>query len=54
MVLFKTIEDFDKFCDESMFCVCKRLMTGLHMQGCNKLAKTRFTLEERLRVRGER
>jgi len=36
---FKTREELEKFKDESMFCVCGRLMTGLHMSGCAKLRK---------------
>ena len=41
---FKSLKDFDKFCNESMLCVCGRLMTGLHMSGCRKLAKIRMKL----------
>ena len=45
---FKTKEEFEKFCDTSMFCVCKLLMTGLHMQSCNKLRVMRLQLEKRI------
>lgn len=44
MSRFKNLEEFNKFCDESMWCVCGRLMTGLHMQGCRQLAKVRNAL----------
>ncbi len=44
MIAFKNIKEFNKFCDESMFCVCGNLMTGLHMSGCRKLAKIRIKL----------
>ena len=43
---FKNIEEFNKFCDESMFCVCGRLMTGLHMSGCRKLRKIEIELKK--------
>ena len=45
-MLFKDMEEFNKFCDESMICVCGRLMTGLHMSGCKKLAKMRLALQK--------
>ena len=45
---FKTKEDFDKFCDTTVFCVCRRLMTGMHMQVCNKLRIARIELEKRI------
>lgn len=41
---FKNIEEFNKFCDTSMICVCGRLMTGLHMSSCRKLANIRIQL----------
>lgn len=44
---FKSLDDFNKFCDESMFCVCGNLMTGLHMSGCRRLAKIRNKLVEK-------
>lgn len=44
---FKNLEEFNKFCDTSMWCVCGRLMTGLHMSGCRKLAKIRVRLTEK-------
>lgn len=45
---FKNREEFEKFCDKSMFCVCGRLMTGLHMENCSKLRKIemRFKKQE--------
>jgi len=46
---FKTMEEFEKFCDTAMLCVCGRLMTGLHMSGCTKLRKARLELQERLK-----
>lgn len=52
---FKNLEEFNKFCDESMFCVCGALMTGLHMSGCRKLAKIRNRLiEERKGEKNDR
>ncbi len=39
MTRFKTLKEFNDFKDNAMFCLCGRLMTGLHMQGCNKLKK---------------
>ena len=42
-----TIKEFQKFCDESMFCVCGRLMTGLHMNGCAKLRKLENKIKEK-------
>jgi hypothetical protein len=45
---FETMEDFEEYCDTSMFCVCGQLMTGLHMSGCRKLRKERERLEEKL------
>jgi hypothetical protein len=44
---FKNLKDFNHFCDTSMICVCGRLMTGLHMSGCRKLAKIRLELMEK-------
>lgn len=44
MAQFKNIEEFNKFCDESIVCICGRLMTGLHMSGCAKLKKMRSKL----------
>lgn len=44
---FKSIKEFEKFCDESLFCVCGRLMTGLHMMGCRKLNKIRLEILKR-------
>ena len=43
---FKTKEEFKKFCDTSMFCICGKLMTGFHMSGCARLRKIekRFVL----------
>ena len=41
---FKNLEEFNKFCDTSMFCVCGGLMTGLHMSSCRRLAKIRSKL----------
>jgi len=41
---FKNIEEFNKFCDTSMFCVCGNLMTGLHMSDCRRLNKIRVQL----------
>jgi hypothetical protein len=41
---FKNIDEFNKFCDESMFCVCGNLMTGLHMSGCRRLNKIKIQL----------
>ena len=46
MISFKTIEDLEKFKDTSIICVCGRLMTGLHMQGCSKLRKIEQELRE--------
>ena len=43
---FKDLEELEHFKDTSMFCVCGKLMTGLHMQGCRKLAK----IEQKLRI----
>jgi hypothetical protein len=43
---FKDINEFNKFCDTSMFCVCGNLMTGLHMSGCRRLNKIRVQLIE--------
>jgi len=37
--VFKDKEELDKFCNESMFCVCGSLMTGLHMGNCQKLRR---------------
>lgn len=36
---FDSREELEKFKDTSMWCVCNRLMTGLHMMGCSKLKK---------------
>lgn len=36
---FKNLKEFEMYCDKSMFCVCGRLMTGLHMSNCLKLRK---------------
>uniref|UniRef100_A0A6M3IRK3 Uncharacterized protein n=1 Tax=viral metagenome TaxID=1070528 RepID=A0A6M3IRK3_9ZZZZ len=47
MRTFSSLEEFNKFCDESMFCVCGNLMTGLHMSGCRRLAKMRVKLIEK-------
>lgn len=44
---FKTLEELKKFEDTSMWCVCGRLMTGLHMQGCSKLKKLRESLSKK-------
>jgi hypothetical protein len=41
---FKDMAEFNKFCNESMFCVCGNLMTGLHMRGCQRLNKIRVQL----------
>lgn len=41
---FKDINEFNKFCDTSMFCVCGNLMTGLHMSVCQRLNKIRVKL----------
>ena len=49
---FKSLEEFNKFCDESMFCVCGRLMTGLHMSGCRRLWGIRIKLVEE-KMKGE-
>jgi len=53
---FKNMAEFNKFCDESMWCVCGRLMTGLHMSGCRKLREMRIRIEKReqkQKIRGE-
>lgn len=43
---FSTLKELDDFCDTSIVCVCGRLMSGLHMMGCNKLQKIRNKLNE--------
>ncbi|MEK6879061.1 MAG: hypothetical protein AABY22_05605 [Nanoarchaeota archaeon] len=45
MTRIKTIKELDEFCDNSMFCICGRLMTGLHMDGCSKLNNLKKKLE---------
>lgn len=49
MTRFKTIEELEKYKNESMFCLCKRLMTGLHMQNCRKLWKEEIKVRERMK-----
>jgi hypothetical protein len=44
---FKDLKEFNKFCDESMLCVCGNLMTGLHMMGCRSLRKIENALKEK-------
>lgn len=46
MTRFKTIKELEEFEDNSMFCLCGTLMTGLHMQGCSKLHKARRKLQD--------
>ena len=51
---FKDMVEFNKFCDESMWCVCGKLMTGLHMSGCRKLAKEKMRIiKQEQKQRGE-
>ncbi len=47
MTRFKTSEEFEMFKDTSMFCLCGRLMTGLHMMGCRRLTKEEIKIRER-------
>lgn len=54
MTRFKTLKEFDEFCDNSMFCICNRLMTGLHMQSCRKLTNERIKVIEREKRGGEK
>jgi hypothetical protein len=44
MSKFKTLKELKDFEDTSMWCVCGKLMTGLHMSGCGKLRKIRNDL----------
>jgi len=44
---FKTLGELEKFKDTSMWCLCGRLMTGLHMQNCNKLRKKETELKKK-------
>jgi len=46
-MIFKTYEEFQRFCDTGMFCICGRLMTGLHMDGCLKLRAMKMKLKKR-------
>lgn len=43
---FKTVMELESFKDTSMWCVCGRLMTGLHMNSCHKLHKLEAKLKE--------
>jgi hypothetical protein len=43
---FETLEELEHFKDTAMLCVCGRLMTGLHMQGCLKLKKLEAKIKE--------
>lgn len=54
MKKFKDMKEFEHFCDTSMWCVCGRLMTGLHMQGCRRLAKIRVSLMEKKEAGNDR
>ena len=47
MTKFKTLKEFEDYKENAMFCLCKRLMTGLHMTSCNRLKKE----EERIKKR---
>ena len=55
MMKFTNLEEFNKFCDESMFCICGELMTGLHMSGCQRLRRIRNKLveQEKFPTRGK-
>jgi len=43
----KTLTELEEFKDTSMWCVCGKLMTGLHMMHCTKLRK----LEQKIRAK---
>lgn len=36
---FETEAEWRRFCDESMYCICGKLMTGLHMRICARVKK---------------
>jgi len=46
---FKTIKELEIYKDTAPFCLCGRLMTGLHMQNCNKLRKEEARLLEKIK-----
>lgn len=50
---FNNLKEFEDFCDNSVFCCCGKLMTGLHMGGCRKLAKIRSQLKVK-KLEGEK
>jgi len=37
MTKFKTVEEWKGFCNNNMFCICGKLMTGLHMRNCRRV-----------------
>lgn len=47
MTRFKTLDELKHFEDTSSICLCKRLMTGLHMQTCRLLRKQHQRFEVR-------
>lgn len=49
MTRFKTMQEFQEFCDTSYTCVCGYMLTGLHERYCKKLRKHFIRLEEKER-----
>lgn len=50
MTRFKTKEEFQRFLDNSMFCLCGRLLTGLHEMGCKKISDYWKRLEDAIKL----
>lgn len=47
MTRFKTKEEFQKFLDNENFCLCGKLLTGLHESNCVKIRKEWDRLNKR-------
>lgn len=49
MTRFKTEKAFEDFCDTSMWCICGKLMTGLHMISCQRVRAQRERLKKKVK-----